>query len=155
MCIYCLYIIYLVCFNESIIFASGFQCSIICFGSVQCLKQYPMLGMYGFQSSILCFGCRQSRGLSGKNLNFRIQYRSSLKNIYSVLLFSEFHMSLISHGSVNLYSYIQLLILLIWFSFVFVYWRYIVFSFALLINLPTIPPFFLRYFLAALCCMFS
>jgi hypothetical protein len=31
MCIYCLYIIYLVCFIESIIFASGFQCSILCF----------------------------------------------------------------------------------------------------------------------------
>ena len=92
--------------------------------------------------------------MSGKNLNFRIQYRSSLKNIYSVLLFSEFHMSLISHGSVNLYSYIQLLILLIWFSFVFVYWRYIVFSFALLINLPTIPPFlcgiFWRLYVACL-----
>ena len=33
MCIYRLYIIYLVCFNESIIFASGFQ------------MQYPMLGV--------------------------------------------------------------------------------------------------------------
>ena len=55
-CIYCLYIIYLVCFNENSIFASGFQCSILCLGSVQCVKQYPMLGICGFQSSILCFG---------------------------------------------------------------------------------------------------
>ena len=74
------------------------------------------LGLFSVYNSILCLecaafkavyyalGCNQSKGLSGKNLNFRIQYRSSLKNIYSVLLFSEFHVSVISHGSVNLYS---------------------------------------------------
>ena len=74
------------------------------------------LGLFSVQSSILCLecvafkavsyalGCNQSRGLSGKNLNFWIQYRSSLKYIYSVLLFSEFHVSVISHCSVKLYS---------------------------------------------------
>ena len=108
MCIYCLYIIYLVCFNESIIFASDFQCNILCFGSVQCVKQYHMLGMCSCQAVSYALGCNQNRGLSGKNLNFRIQYRSSLKNIYSVLLFSEFHVSVISHGSVNLYSFAYL-----------------------------------------------
>jgi hypothetical protein len=78
--------------GRQIIFVSGFQCSILC---LECAA---------FKAVAYALGCNQSRGLSGKNLNFRIQYRSSLKNIYSVFLFSEFHVSVISHGSVNLYS---------------------------------------------------
>ena len=42
----------------------------------------------------------------------RIQYRSSLKNIYLVFLFSEFHVSVILQGSVNLYAVAYLTIMI-------------------------------------------
>ena len=89
MCIYCLYVyilficvyivyilhVYLVCFNGSIIFASGFQCSILCLEcaafnavsyawNVQLSMQYPMLGMCSFQCSILCLECAAFNAVS-------------------------------------------------------------------------------------------